>query len=98
MDAPLTLRGEEEAREAASLIGQQDQREVDVVFTSRLSRAAKTALLVCDELGADPGIIKHDWRLNEQLYGALTVQVLAVVMLLVVVVAWWIIVPMLTVI
>eukprot|EP00614_Pseudopedinella_elastica_P001549 CAMPEP_0172591252 /NCGR_PEP_ID=MMETSP1068-20121228/9939_1 /TAXON_ID=35684 /ORGANISM="Pseudopedinella elastica, Strain CCMP716" /LENGTH=338 /DNA_ID=CAMNT_0013387563 /DNA_START=283 /DNA_END=1299 /DNA_ORIENTATION=+ len=72
VDAPLTPRGEEEAREAASLIGQQDQREVDVVFTSRLSRAAKTALLVCEELGADPGIIKHDWRLNEQLYGALT--------------------------
>ena len=74
---PLTPLGEEEAR-AAGLVLRNDpyfkekSARKTVVFASRLQRAVDTASLMCGTLGLDPGDLVCDWRLNEQMYGALT--------------------------
>jgi 2,3-bisphosphoglycerate-dependent phosphoglycerate mutase len=70
----LTPKGEAEAIAAARFIrGFDDNKvDVDVVFTSRLQRACLTATLLSDSLGINPEAIVQDWRLNEQMYGALT--------------------------
>jgi len=74
-DAPLTRKGEEEAQRAADLLRHDPVfcRGFDVIYTSRLSRARRTAGILAEGLGYDPQIVvATDWRLNEQLYGALT--------------------------
>ena len=75
-DCDLTSRGEQEATDAARLL-QIDTvsslSSIDVIYTSRLLRAQKSAEIIRDELGLDSRVeIREDWRLNEQMYGALT--------------------------
>jgi bisphosphoglycerate-dependent phosphoglycerate mutase len=43
-----------------------------LIFASRLQRASRTAEVLAEALGQDPNDVIHDWRLNEQMYGALT--------------------------
>ena len=82
-DVPLTEKGEEEARAAGRLIRDDPlmMGNVDVIFTSNLVRAHSTASLIAAELeggraqqggGSTSTAIVQDWRLNEQMYGALT--------------------------
>ena len=73
-DVPLTATGIDEAKTAGSLIREDPYLgDVDVIFTSNLRRASRTAHLVAAELNQRnaPRIVQ-DWRLNEQMYGALT--------------------------
>lgn len=74
LDVPLSKRGEEEAVQAAALLCDADITP-DVVFTSTLQRAIRTARIVIDELRlaergvSDPAQL---WQLNERNYGELT--------------------------
>ena len=45
--------------------------EFDVVYTSMLKRAIKTAWVVLDELSQQHVPVIPDWHLNERCYGAL---------------------------
>ena len=69
-DIGLTEKGMAEAKRSGLLLKGQNFR-FDVVFTSVLKRAIKTMEICLNEMGplATPTI--HDWRLNEQHYGAL---------------------------
>ncbi len=69
-DVGLTDRGEAEAREAGRLI-KQEGLEPDVLHTSVLVRAIKTAELALAEMGLEYLPVKRSWRLNERHYGAL---------------------------
>ncbi|MGA7097555.1 MAG: 2,3-diphosphoglycerate-dependent phosphoglycerate mutase [Acidimicrobiia bacterium] len=69
-DVGLTDRGEAEAREAGQLI-KQEGLEPDVLHTSVLVRAIKTAELALAEMGLEYLPVKRSWRLNERHYGAL---------------------------
>jgi 2,3-bisphosphoglycerate-dependent phosphoglycerate mutase len=69
-DVGLTDRGEAEAREAGQLI-KQEGPEPDVLHTSVLVRAIKTAELALAEMGLEYLPVKRSWRLNERHYGAL---------------------------
>jgi 2,3-bisphosphoglycerate-dependent phosphoglycerate mutase len=70
VDADLSPRGVEEARRAGVLL-----REAgvwpDVVHTSVLVRAIRTADLALDALGRLWLPVRRSWRLNERHYGAL---------------------------
>ncbi|MFZ0626801.1 MAG: 2,3-diphosphoglycerate-dependent phosphoglycerate mutase [Acidimicrobiia bacterium] len=69
-DVGLTDRGEAEAREAGRLIKQEGLMP-DVLHTSVLVRAIKTAELALAEMGLEYLPVKRSWRLNERHYGAL---------------------------
>ena len=69
-DVDLSDNGSNEAKEGGSLLKQQGFR-FDLVFTSVLKRAIRTAWIVLDEMDLMWIPIKHDWRLNERHYGAL---------------------------
>jgi 2,3-bisphosphoglycerate-dependent phosphoglycerate mutase len=69
-DVGLSAKGEEEARKAGSILKQEGLR-FDVVYTSLLRRAVRTALLCLEELGNAEVPIEFSWRLNERHYGAL---------------------------
>ncbi|CAM9299955.1 unnamed protein product [Ectocarpus sp. 13 AM-2016] len=69
-DAELTEEGEIEARVAGQLLLSQEF-EFDVVYTSMLKRAIKTAWVVLDELNQQHVPVTTDWHLNERCYGAL---------------------------
>lgn len=45
--------------------------EFDVIYTSMLKRAIKTAWVVLDELSQQHVPVVMDWHLNERCYGAL---------------------------
>ena len=70
-DVDLTERGEAEARQAGRLLAQQSGLELDVVHTSVLTRAVRTANLTLDEMGRSYLPVRRHWRLNERHYGAL---------------------------
>lgn len=70
IDAPLTDRGEAEARSAGGLLARH-QLIPDIVHTSLLTRSIRTAELVLAELGRDEIPMNRTWRLNERHYGAL---------------------------
>jgi len=70
-DAPLSNDGRAEARQAGHLL-KIHGIELDVVYTSWLSRAIETAWLVLEELDSLWLPINKSWRLNERMYGALT--------------------------
>ncbi len=70
-DAPLANEGRIEARNSGKLL-KRHGIEIDVVYTSWLSRAIETAWLVLDELDCLWLPIVKSWRLNERHYGALT--------------------------
>jgi len=69
-DVDLSQKGLEEAKEAAIILKQQGYT-FDLVFTSVLKRAIRTAWVVLDEMDLMWIPFKHDWRLNERHYGAL---------------------------
>ena len=70
MDVDLSQKGAEEVREAGARF-KQEGYIFDVVFTSVLKRAIRTAWIVLDEMELMWIPIEHDWRLNERHYGAL---------------------------
>ena len=69
-DIGLTEQGITEAREAGRLMKEEDLSP-DVVHTSVLVRAIKTAELALVEMGLDHLPIRRSWRLNERHYGTL---------------------------
>jgi 2,3-bisphosphoglycerate-dependent phosphoglycerate mutase len=70
LDVALTGRGEQEAARAATLL-RDGGVYPDVVHTSVLWRAIRTADLLLDALGAPWTPTMRSWRLNERHYGAL---------------------------
>jgi len=69
-DVDLSEKGLEEAKEAGVLLRQQGYN-FDLVYTSVLKRAVRTAWSVLDQMDLMWIPVKHDWRLNERHYGAL---------------------------
>jgi len=70
VDVDLTERGVEEAISAGVLM-KEAGLGFDVVHTSVLRRAIKTANLALEVMGLDWLPVKRHWRLNERHYGAL---------------------------
>lgn len=70
VDVDLTDAGRNEAREAGRLL-KQEGFEFDLVFTSVLKRAIRTAWIVLDEMDLMWLPVERSWRLNERHYGAL---------------------------
>ena len=69
-DVDLTDKGREEAKAAGQLL-KADGFEFDILFTSVLTRAIRTANIALDELGQLWLPVQRSWRLNERHYGAL---------------------------
>lgn len=69
-DVDLSPKGLEEAKEAGISL-KQEGYGFDIVFTSVLKRAIRTAWIVLDEMDLMWIPLKLDWRLNERHYGAL---------------------------
>jgi len=69
-DADLTDQGVEEARRGGRLLAEEGL-EPDVVHTSVLVRAIRTADVALDELDRLWIPVRRHWRLNERHYGAL---------------------------
>lgn len=69
-DVGLTEKGVEEAREAGRLM-KAEGLWPDVLHTSFLVRAIKTAEIALDEMGLQWLPVRRSWRLNERHYGAL---------------------------
>jgi len=69
-DVDLSANGKEEARQAGITLKRQGYN-FDLVFTSVLKRAIRTAWIVLDEMDLMWVPVKQDWRLNERHYGAL---------------------------
>jgi len=69
-DVDLTDQGREEAKAAGQLL-KHDGYQFDIVFTSLLTRAIRTANLALDELDQMWLPVERSWRLNERHYGAL---------------------------
>lgn len=69
-DVPLSPRGIEEARAAGRLM-REEGLAFDIVFTSLLARAIRTAELALEEMGLSWLPVERSWRLNERHYGAL---------------------------
>ncbi len=70
-DVDLSDLGEKEARQAGARLAAAGV-DVDVVHTSVLVRAIRSAHLVLAEIGKLWTPVKGHWRLNERHYGALT--------------------------
>lgn len=69
-DCDLTERGVEEAVEAAKLL-RTASYEVDMIYTSVLTRCRRTVQILQRELGIEDVPVIATWRLNERHYGAL---------------------------
>jgi 2,3-bisphosphoglycerate-dependent phosphoglycerate mutase len=69
-DVDLSHKGAEDVKEAGVTL-KQEGYTFDIVFTSLLKRAIRTAWIVLDEIELMWIPIEHDWRLNERHYGAL---------------------------
>ena len=69
-DVDLTEKGREEARAAGQLL-KKEGFQFDIVFTSLLTRAIRTANIALDELDQLWLPVQRSWRLNERHYGAL---------------------------
>jgi 2,3-bisphosphoglycerate-dependent phosphoglycerate mutase len=70
VDVPLTEQGLREAARAGELLGEAGL-DPDVVYTSLLTRAIKTANVALEEIDRLWIPVKRSWRLNERHYGAL---------------------------
>ena len=72
-DVDLSAKGEAEARQAGALLAVEQRGGLDlqVVHTSVLTRAVRTANLALDEMGRSWLPVRRHWRLNERHYGAL---------------------------
>ncbi len=71
VDVDLSPAGEEEARRAGVLVAEEEGLEPDVVFTSVLTRAVRSANLALAAAGRSYLPVYRHWRLNERHYGAL---------------------------
>ncbi|WP_294975386.1 2,3-bisphosphoglycerate-dependent phosphoglycerate mutase [uncultured Leuconostoc sp.] len=69
-DAPLTLKGRQQAQSVGALLAQR-QLLFDRVHTSYLQRAITTANIILLEMNQSWVPISKTWRLNERHYGAL---------------------------
>ena len=67
----LSERGRREVEHAARLL-LEGGYEIDVVFTSRLKRAIRSAWIMMEEMNELYLPVFKSWRLNERHYGALT--------------------------
>jgi len=70
-DPDLSPQGHREVEHAARLLLEGGYK-VDVVFTSRLKRAIRSAFLLLREFNEVYLPVFKSWRLNERMYGALT--------------------------
>jgi 2,3-bisphosphoglycerate-dependent phosphoglycerate mutase len=70
-DVDLSPAGEAEARQAGIAL-RESGVEIDVAFTSVLTRAVRTLNIALDELGRVWVPVERHWRLNERHYGGLT--------------------------
>lgn len=72
-DVDLSQKGEAEAREAGRRLAEElgSGMRLEVVHTSVLTRAARTADLALAEMGRSWLPVRRHWRLNERHYGAL---------------------------
>jgi 2,3-bisphosphoglycerate-dependent phosphoglycerate mutase len=71
VDVDLSEKGEREAEAAGQLLAREPGLEFDVVYTSVLTRAVRTADLALTALGRTYLPVHRHWRLNERHYGAL---------------------------
>ena len=71
VDSPLSERGIQEAVKAGTLI-KEFNVDIEVAFTSFLSRAINTLNLLLKELDKRDLIVNKTWYLNERHYGSLT--------------------------
>jgi len=69
-DVDLTPKGETEAISAGTLL-KAEGLNPDILFTSLLTRATRTATLTLDEMEMSWIPVERSWRLNERHYGAL---------------------------
>lgn len=69
-DVGLTPLGEDEARESGRLMDEEGL-DPDILHTSVLVRAIKTAEVALDVMGRQYLPVRRSWRLNERHYGAL---------------------------
>jgi len=69
-DVDLSENGLEEAKEAGNVL-KREGYSFDLVFTSVLKRAIRTAWITLDRMDLMWVPVRHDWRLNERHYGAL---------------------------
>ena len=69
-DVDLNARGEEEARVAGTLLAAMEL-PIDVVHTSLLTRAVRSANISLASAGCSYLPVQRHWRLNERHYGAL---------------------------
>jgi len=69
-DVDLSENGLQEAKEAGNVL-KQEGYSFDLVFTSVLKRAIRTAWITLDRMDLMWVPVRHDWRLNERHYGAL---------------------------
>lgn len=70
VDVPLAPTGVAESHRAAAEI-KKENLEFDVVYTSVLKRAIKTAWNILEDNDAMHTPVIQDWRLNERMYGEL---------------------------
>eukprot|EP00339_Tiarina_fusa_P008717 CAMPEP_0117081632 /NCGR_PEP_ID=MMETSP0472-20121206/57510_1 /TAXON_ID=693140 ORGANISM="Tiarina fusus, Strain LIS" /NCGR_SAMPLE_ID=MMETSP0472 /ASSEMBLY_ACC=CAM_ASM_000603 /LENGTH=851 /DNA_ID=CAMNT_0004809591 /DNA_START=87 /DNA_END=2643 /DNA_ORIENTATION=+ len=70
-DPDLTEQGKREVEHAARLL-MEGGYKIDVVFTSRLSRAIRSCWILLQEFNEVYLPVFKSWRLNERMYGALT--------------------------
>jgi 2,3-bisphosphoglycerate-dependent phosphoglycerate mutase len=71
VDVDLSRHGEEEAEEAGRLLASEAGLVLDVVYTSVLTRAVRTADLALSVAGNSYLPVHRHWRLNERHYGEL---------------------------
>ena len=71
VDSPLSERGIQEAIKAGKLI-KKFNVNIEVAFTSFLSRAINTLNLLLKELNKKDLLVNKTWYLNERHYGSLT--------------------------
>lgn len=70
-DPDLSEQGVREMEHAARLL-LEGGYDIDVVFTSRLTRAIRSSFILLKELNEIHIPVFKSWRLNERMYGALT--------------------------
>lgn len=71
VDVDLSSKGEDEARAAGQALVDERGLVIDVVYTSVLTRAVRTADLALAVAGKTYLPVHRHWRLNERHYGAL---------------------------
>ena len=70
VDVPLAPSGVAESHRAAKCL-MEEKFEFDMVYTSTLKRAIKTAWNILEDMDTMHLPVVQDWRLNERMYGGL---------------------------